>query len=159
MTDLGRQAAFAQEPLAVLRRVHLPRQDLQRNRPLRVLVPGLIDFAHAAFAQEPDNQIVTERLTGGEPLADAVLDGRGTRRSGHGGGVSGVDRETRLQQTGGAQALWRGTGNECRATRCTLGGLGHLTFLRLSARLCLYYRNLHLKLREHSETRRSWKSG
>jgi len=64
MTDLGRQSAFAQEPLAVLRRAHLLRQDLQRNRPSRVLVPGLIDFAHAAFAQEPDNQVVAERLTG-----------------------------------------------------------------------------------------------
>jgi hypothetical protein len=68
MRDRSCGTCLAQEPLpTVLVADELGLQHLQRNRPIELLVMGLVDDAHAATAQLFDDAVM------GDGLADHVV--------------------------------------------------------------------------------------
>jgi hypothetical protein len=64
-------ALESREPLRVAG--HRRRQYLDRDLPLEARVGGAIDLAHAAFAEQTENLVGPETLTGGEGHGDGII--------------------------------------------------------------------------------------
>lgn len=68
MTDGRREAAFAQEPRAVLVQDHLPAQQFQCDAAAGLGVHRFVHLAHAAMAEQLDDRVRPELLARNEPL-------------------------------------------------------------------------------------------
>jgi hypothetical protein len=72
MRDRGRELSLAQEARAILGTGEAAVQDFERDAPPVSPMLGLVDLAHTASAQQPADEVRTERLARCQPRLPGV---------------------------------------------------------------------------------------